>query len=347
MPRRSTRVDETPNRDVLEDLAFGLRKATALKAAIELEIFTRIAEGHRTVSALSRIGGLDERGTRMLLDSLVFSGLLTKLHGEYKLSPTAEAFLVKGKPSYYGDALLGDFAWEARGQLSRIVRTGKPILPPAYAESSEALWSGIAGASLVDWKQQAEEAAALWERIDLGPENGKPFRVLDIGSGAAILSMALASKHPTVRVTAIDRPMVLNYTKQIADSMDVSSQVSYLPGDATGIELRAESFELVIFANITDYLSTEQNIGLFRQAYEALVPNGRVLIDAPVADEERKGPGEVALAGMELLLFSPGGDIYTFGEYRAMLETAGFSEVTSHKDDWGLITTRKLVRQAS
>lgn len=342
MPRRPTRVDDFPNRDVLDDLAFGLRKATVLKAAIELEIFTRIAEGHRTAPALSRIGGTSERGTRILLDALAFVGLLSKIHGEYKLSPTADAFLVKGKPSYFGDALLGDFAWDARGQLSRTVRTGKTTLPSAIADSSEALWAGIAASSLVDWQRQAEEANVLWDKVGVAPENGKPLRLLDFASGAGLLALALAKRFPTVRVTAVDRPMVLTYTKQIAESMDVAGQLTTLAGDALSAEFKPGSFDIVLFGNITDYMSPEQNIGMFRKAYECLSPSGRVIIDAPITDEEHKGPGEVALAGTELLLFSPEGDTYTLAEYRGMLETAGFSEVTAYKDDWGLLGARRI-----
>ncbi len=343
MPRRATRVDDYPNRDVLDDVAFGLRKATVLKAAIELEIFTRIAEGHHTVPALARIGGLGERGTRMLLDALVFAGLLTKLHGEYRLAPTAEAFLVKGKPSYFGDAALGDFAWDARGQLSRTVRTGKPVLPAASGEAAEPFWAGVAAANLVDWERQLPDANAVWEKIGVAPENGKLLRVLDVGSGAGVSTLALAKKYPTVRVTAVDRAMVLTYSKLLAEAMGLASQVTTVAGDALDLDLKPDSFDVSVFGNITCYLSPEQNVGMFRKAYEAVAPNGHVVIIAPIADDEKKGQGEVALAGIEMLTFSPEGDTYSFAEYRGMLETAGFSEVTGYKDDWGLVSARKII----
>lgn len=342
MPRRATRVDDFANRDVLDEIEFGLVKATVLKAAIELEVFTRIAEGHRTVPALSRIGGTNERGTRILLDALCFIGLLTKQHTEYRLSPTAEAFLVKGKPSYYGDALLGDFAWDARGQLSKLLRTGKPILPAAYSDAFEPTWAGAAAANLADWQRQIENANAFWDKVGVSAENLKVLRVLDVACGAALLSFALAKRFPIVRLTAIDQPMVLPYVKQIAEAMGVAAQVTLQAGDALTLELRAESFDVILFGNITDYLSPEQNIGMFRKAYEALVPNGRIVIAAPISDEDHKGPGQVPIAGIDLLLFSPEGDVYTFVEYRGMLETAGFSEVTNHKDDWGLISARRI-----
>jgi len=342
MPRRATRVDDFANRDVLDEVEFGLLKATVLKAAIELEIFTRLAEGHHTVPALSRIGGTNERGTRILLDALCFVGLLTKQHAEYRLSPTAEAFLVKGKPSYYGDAMLGDYAWDARGQLSKLLRTGKPILPAAYSDAFEPAWAGAAASNLADWQRQVEGANGFWEKGGISADNLKGLRVLDVACGSGVQSFALAKRHASIRVTAIDQPMVLPYVKQIAEAMGVAGQVTLQAGDALNLDLRAESSDVILFGNITGYLSPEQNIGMFRKAYEGLAPNGRIVITAPISDDDHKGPGQVPMAGIDLLLFSPEGDIYTFAEYRGMLETAGFSEVTGHKDDWGLVSARRI-----
>ncbi len=342
MPRRATRVDDVPNRDVLDDISFGLSRAAVLKAALELEILTRIAEGHRTAPALARLGGMSERGTRLLLDALVFIGMLIKQRNEYGLAPTAEAFLVKGKPSYFGDATLGDFAWDMRGQLSKIIRTGKAIQPTAFTDAFEPIWAGIAASALVDWQKQVENASALWDKLGITSENAKGLRVLDVACGAGVLAFALAKRHPSVRVTAIDRAMVLPYTKQVAEALGVTAQVTTVVGDALNLEVRAGAFDLVLFGNVTGYASPEQNVGMFRKAYEALTKEGRIVIAAPSADEDHKGPGEVPMAGIEMLLFSLDGDVYTLAEYRGMLEAVGFSEVTSHKDDWGLISARRV-----
>lgn len=341
MSRRATRVDDFPNRDVLDEIAFGLYKAAVVKAAIEVEIFTRIAEGHRTVPALARIGGLTERGARVLLDALCFLGLITKQQNEYNLSPTAESFLVKGKPPYFGDAMLGDFTWDARGQLSKILRTGKPITPTAFSDALEPMWASVNAPHLVDWERQLESANELWDKIGIPADQMKKLRLLDIGGGPGLFSLALLKKHSSNRVTMIDRPMVISYAKQIAEAMGVESQVTLVAQDPLNHEAKAQSFDLVVFNNVTQYLSTEQNLGLFRKSYEALVEGGRLILHAPVADEDRKGPGEVPLMGVEMLFFSAEGDIYTYAEYRSMLETAGYFDIVNHKDDWGLMSARR------
>lgn len=343
MPRRASRIDDFPNRDVLDDLAFGLIKATVLKSAIELEVFTRIAEGHHTVPALARVIGTNERGIRVLLDALCFIGLLGKQHTEYRLSPTAEAFLVKGKPSYYGDAALGDFAWDARGQLSRILRTGKPILPSAYSDSFEVVRAGFAASTLVDYQKQVDSLNTLWDKVNVPVDSAKPFRVLDVMCGSGVFGLSFARRNANARVTALDRPMVLAYARRIADALGVLPQVTFVNGDPLSLELRPESFDLAVMGNLPGYLSPEQNIGVFRHVFEALVPDGRIVISAPVSDDDHKGPGEVPLSGIEMLLFSPEGDVYGLAEYRGMLEAAGFSEVTAYKDDWGLISAQRVI----
>jgi C-methyltransferase len=341
MPRRATRVEDVANRDVLDDIAFGFYKTAVLKAAIELEIFTRIAEGHRTVPSLTRIAGASERGTRILLDALCFIGMLTRDRFEYKLSPTAEAFLVKGKLAYFGDAALGNFAWDARGQLSKTVRTGKAISPVAMSDTFEPIRAGDAASHLADWQKNLADINALWDKLAIAADM-KSLRALDVACGSGIFSFALAKRLPVARITALDRAMVLPYAKHLAEAMGIASQVAFVVGDVLNLELKPESFDLVLFGNVTQYLSPEQNIGALRKAFESLAPNGRIVIAAPIADEDHKGPGEVPMIGVETLLFSSDGDTYTFVEYRGMLETAGFSEVTSYKDDWGLLSARRI-----
>lgn len=80
------------------------QRTAALKAAIDLDLFTAIGEGQTTVSALAnRIGGT-ERAVRMLSDSLVALGFLVKTGNSYGLSPDSAMFLDTRSPAYVGSA---------------------------------------------------------------------------------------------------------------------------------------------------------------------------------------------------------------------------------------------------
>jgi cyclopropane fatty-acyl-phospholipid synthase-like methyltransferase len=119
-----------------------------------------------------------------------------------------------------------------------------------------------------------------------------------------MFSLALLKRHSSNRVTMIDRPMVIAYAKLIAETMGVDSQINLVAQDPLNPEVKAQSYDMVIFNNVTQYLSTEQNVGLFRKSYEALVEGGRLVLHSPIADEDRKGPVEVQLMGVEMLYFS-------------------------------------------
>ena len=74
----------------------------ALRAAVELEVFTRIAEGSTTAAELARKCGAAERGIRILCDHLCLVGFLTKSDRAYSLTPDAAVFLDKHSPAYLG-----------------------------------------------------------------------------------------------------------------------------------------------------------------------------------------------------------------------------------------------------
>ena len=57
--------------------------------------------------------------------------------------------------------------------------------------------------------------------------------------------------------------------------------------------------------------------------------------------EARRGPGSIPLHGLDVLLSSAEGDIYTTTEYRGMLEAAGFFQVEAVKDEPALMQARR------
>src|SRR5215467_10050481 len=74
----------------------------ALKGAIELDVFTAIAEGRVTAKALAEGCQSSERGIRILCDYLTVTGFLTKAGDNYGLTPDSAMFLNKRLPTYLG-----------------------------------------------------------------------------------------------------------------------------------------------------------------------------------------------------------------------------------------------------
>src|ERR1700753_3208563 len=69
------------------------QRTGALKAAIELDIFTAIGEGALTAEAIAEKCNASARGVRILCDYLVVCGFLTKTENEYALTLDSAVFL--------------------------------------------------------------------------------------------------------------------------------------------------------------------------------------------------------------------------------------------------------------
>src|ERR1041384_4939060 len=99
-----TTHDEPVSIPALFALLTGYQRTAALKAAIDLDLFTAIGEGNGTVAALAKRCQAAERGVRILADTLTVLGLLTKSGSTYGLAPGAETFLDRRSPGYVGAA---------------------------------------------------------------------------------------------------------------------------------------------------------------------------------------------------------------------------------------------------
>src|SRR5437899_11109959 len=80
------------------------QQTAALKAAIELDLFTAIGEGAETAPALAQRCRASERGTRILCDYLVAIGFLSKDGSRYSLTADSAMFLDRRSPTFIASA---------------------------------------------------------------------------------------------------------------------------------------------------------------------------------------------------------------------------------------------------
>ena len=104
----------------------GYQISLALKGAVELELFTHIADEAKT-AAIAKRASTSERGTRILCDFLTVRGFLTKTGSEYGLTPESAAFLNKRSPTYMGSIALflaHDYHISHFHDIAAVVRNG-------------------------------------------------------------------------------------------------------------------------------------------------------------------------------------------------------------------------------
>jgi len=91
-----------PSPELIFGSLIAYQNAFALKAAIELDLFTAIAEGATDAASLAKRVNAAERGVRILADGMTVQGFLRKESGKYSLSPDSALFLDKRSPAYMG-----------------------------------------------------------------------------------------------------------------------------------------------------------------------------------------------------------------------------------------------------
>src|SRR5690348_15654857 len=115
-----------PNPALLMQIALAHRSSAVLFAAVNLDLFTILAERPMTAPAVAERAGSAPEATRLLLEACVSEGLLTSDAGGFANTPLADAFLVRGRPAFSASGFkYAEDLYPAWGRLADLVRTGR------------------------------------------------------------------------------------------------------------------------------------------------------------------------------------------------------------------------------
>jgi ubiquinone/menaquinone biosynthesis C-methylase UbiE len=324
MARKTGKAQLSPA-GIMEDLT-GPWRSGALAAAVELDVFTHIAEGKRTVKEVAEAAGASPRGMARLLDGLAAIHYLRKSGGRYILLPASAAFLVRGKKTYLGaftQAL--SLTWDLWKHLAEAVKNGRPYEAVNAAEEGKEFFP-----KLVVGLFPGNFAASAVAVSHLSPkERRKIHRILDVAAGSGAWSLAFAQAIPHARVTSMDFPEMTRITRGFAEKLGVAARYEYLEGDLRQVDFGRDAYDLVILGHIVHSEGETHGKELLRKSYAALRPGGRLLIAEYVPNDARTGPAMPLLFGLNMLLQTEEGNVFTLREYRKWLKAAGFRKVTT------------------
>jgi predicted O-methyltransferase YrrM len=319
-----------PSPSRLTENAFAFQRTAAVRAAVGLDLFTAIGEGHDTPTTLAERCGAADRGVRILCDLLVALGLLDRADGRYVAAPDAATYLDRRSPAFIGDAL--DFAASEtmiKAVLSdpvTVVRNGGTILDPA--EHSVA-------PDQTDWRTYARAVAPMMARsavflADLVTSHGGAIRrILDIAAGPGQNGIALARRLPDAEVTAIDWPSVLEIARENAQAAGLGERWHALPGNALETEFGGP-YDVVLVARFLHLLGPQERETLLRRLYAALAPGGRIVALQIMLNDDHVSPRFAATMNFNVLATTPSGQVPTAGELDALLVDAGFDHLEWH-----------------
>jgi 2-polyprenyl-3-methyl-5-hydroxy-6-metoxy-1,4-benzoquinol methylase len=316
-----------PSPELFFDTAFAHQRTAALKAAVDLDVFTAIDGGARTADSIADLRGASARGIRILCDYLTMMGFLEKTGDSYRLTPASTVFLSKNSQAYLGGTLqflctpelLRNFS-----TLSDTIRRGTVAADGNTVSEANPIWVQFARAMVPMMMPAAQAIADL-----LGVQSAGPFRVLDIAAGHGIFGITIAQRNPAAEITAVDWAPVLAVATENATAMGVASRHRTIPGDAFKVDY-GSSYDVALLTNFLHHFDHETNVSLLRKTAAALKEGGRVVVLEMVPNEDRVSPPFPAGFALTMLAGTPAGDAFTLKELQGMLTVAGFGRASAH-----------------
>ena len=317
-----------PNPGLVFEMLQAHQRTAALKAAIDLDIFTAVGDGPGDVASIAKHCAASERGIRILCDFLTICGVLAKVDGSYKHTPTSAVFLDPRSPASLASVaqFLGNPALqEPYNNLAELVRAGRTTLPgDGTVEPENPVWVLFAETMAPMMGPMAGPLGA----VVLDGHEG-PMHVLDIAAGHGLFGIEIAKQHPEARVTGQDWAPVLQVALKNAEKAGVHERYNMLPGSAFDVDFGGP-YDAVLLTNFLHHFDAPTCVALLKKVHGALKPGGKAATLEFVPNEDRVSPPMPAAFAMTMLVSTPAGDAYTLSELTAMYEDAGFGSVTGH-----------------
>jgi 2-polyprenyl-3-methyl-5-hydroxy-6-metoxy-1,4-benzoquinol methylase len=328
----TTALPQQPTPERFFNVINAYEQTEAMKAAIELEIFTAIAEGNLTAATIAKRCEGAERGVRMLCDFLTIHGFLTKQGAQYALAPDSALFLNRQSPAYIGTAiefLLAPRLREGHARLTEAVRRGGTALGEGTLQSENPDWVKFAQAMMPLMHMPAEIMATELRKGD------EAHKVLDIAAGHGIFGISVAKQNPAAHIYAADWKNVLEVAMKNAQAMGVADRYHMLAGSAFETDF-GSGYDLALIANFLHHFDPPTCTTFLRKVQAALIPGGRVAIAEFVPNPDRVTPPTAAAFSIMMLATTPSGDAYTFAELENISKNAGFTRVELALPEIGL-----------
>ncbi|MDB5927845.1 MAG: O-methyltransferase family 2 [Betaproteobacteria bacterium] len=313
--------------DRIMELGHAFRGSKALLSAVELGIFTTLADGPLDIEALRERVGLNKRGARDFLDALVALGMLVRhTDGRFANSPEADVYLDRTKPTYVG-GLLESFNAEQYGvwaSLTTALRTGKPQSDKSVAGNFARLYADRTSREMFVSGMTARTrpvAKALATRFPWAD-----YRTLvDIGTAEGCLPVQIAQVHPHVTGGGFDLPALASQFDSYVQKHALSNRFQFYPGDFFSDPLPVA--DVLVLGRVLHNWDLATKKMLLNKSYNSLPPAGALIVYERLIDDERRVNAAGLLSSLNMLLMSTGGFDFTGADCIVWMREAGFRDI--------------------
>lgn len=310
-------MSTSPKPETINSLFDAAYPSFALLAAMELDLFSPLADKGLSATEIAEILTVESDKLRPLLYVLVVAGLLTVEDDLFANTLEAEHYLVKAKSDYLG-GLQGLMSnnWVRILNTAETIRAGGTLEKYDYHEPSQdeliALFRGLYPGAVAD-------ARRLMEHYDFSSDK----TVLDVGGGSGALAITIAEANPHLKTTVMDLPSATLIAKQFIDEANMSERVKTLTADAVNDTLTGQ-YDVILARHLLQVLSAEDCRKLLKNIASIIKPRGTLHIIGWVLDNSRLTPAKTVNYNLILLNGYDDGQAYTEQEYHEWLSEVGF-----------------------
>jgi hypothetical protein len=310
----------------------GFMASKTLLSAVELELFTKLGGDAMSGAELADALGLDARAIPDFPDALVALGLLDRdgdgADARYRNTEATAAFLDKTSATYVGgilemaNARLYPFWADLTEGLrtgspqNEIKHTGKPMFEALYSDPGrlEQFMNAMSGIS-------AGAFHALAEQFDFS----KYETLCDLGGATGLLSIIVAGRHPHMRCTSFDLPVVEPIAQRSIAAAGLEDRVTTASGDFFADPL--PKADVITMGLILHDWSLDRKMQLLRAAYDALPDGGALIVIENIIDDARRENAFGLLMSLNMLIEF--GDAFDFSgaDLRGWCQEVGFKDV--------------------
>jgi predicted O-methyltransferase YrrM len=296
-----------PDPSHIVQIGMGFFASKTLLSAVELGLFTKLAQRPMTALEVASSLGLHPRAVPDFPDALVALKLLQRTgegsEGLYSNTPESAAFLDRNSPDYIGgilemaNARLYRFwadlteALKTGAPQNEIKRSGKPMFAKLYEtpERLEQFMNAMSGVSAGNFK-------AFAQKFDFS----KYKTLCDIGGATGQLSCMVAAASPHMRCTSFDLPEVLPIAKRRIDEAGLADRVQAISGDFFADPL--PKADVITMGMVLHDWNLEKKKTLIRKAYDALPQGGAYVVIEALIDDARRESAFSLLMSLNMLI---------------------------------------------
>ena len=322
-------MNEHQTAESILQAGLGFWPAKVLLSAVEMGLFTDLANGPQSLISIQGRLGLHPRSVRDFLDALVALGFLLRADGEYSNTPATGLFLDKHKASYVGGLLemANSRLYGHWSHLTEALRTGLPQsemrsggMPPfeaLYADPArlksflEAMTGGSHGASL------AIASKFPWAGY-------RTFT--DVGTAQGDLAVQIALANPHLTGIGFDLAEVGPIFEEYVEKNGVAGRVRFVAGSFFDQPL--PQADAILMGHILHDWGIDDKRMLIRKAYDAVPEGGALIVYEALIDDDRSRNAFGLMMSLNMLIESPAGFDYTGADCQGWMKEAGFRETS-------------------